>query len=915
MEPEPETAALYERIRKGWKPEGAKVEKMPSAAPGPLLGLCSTFPPGRPSNFPTYLTPFIGRESELQDITRLLLDPERRLLTLIGPGGIGKTRLAIQAAFRASALSAARAADPGAGGSGEDHLPFQDGIFFVPLMALVEAGEMVQATAGALNFTFSNQGGTPPRKQLLDYLCGKDLLLVLDNFEHLLDDVSLGWVADLLGASPRLKLLITSRVWLNLQGEGLYPVAGLSVPAEGSLAELRSPQELAQAYSAINLFARSAAQVKPDFELVPENLPGVIRVCRLVQGMPLGIELAAAWSEMLSPDEIAAEIERSLDFLESDFRDLPDRQRSLRAVFETSWRSLNPEEREVLGSLTVFHGGFTRQAAQQVCGASLKVLLALTHKSWLQVGQGGRYDLHELLHQYVGEIFRQDAAAWRAVRDRHSAYYTDFLQEQGEAMKGPGQRAALESVALEFQNIRDAWLRLLELGRFDELFDLLYGLVHFYRTGVMVTEVDRLLEATRRVASASDSAQGRSLAAAIITIQIILLNYVGVPVLDWLRPDIQAAWELAGGLTQPEQLGVWAALLAQEYAEFVDSEVGIQRLRQVVELLRGSGPVWSLAVALAALGAVLKRLDKPSARRSLEEALELYRKLGNRIGQAETLRMLGEIAVEQGAYAEAVAFLEAGWQVARAAGDTLNEMAILWELGAAYLYLGDFSQAFATFEAQRQGAVKAGWGNIEIFALSTYSFEAVRYGDLDLAREKRLESLALSQRLQDANGLAWNHFEMGEICRVTGDTTAARTWYAQALDLFQKHGISIGIAFYQRGLGEIALSQGDWAEAQAHFDESYRLALEYKHEWATAYALSGLGRAPPVWASSRLPGSALSEAFALARELGNPGLMLLSVDGLATLLLAEGDAEGAARLSAFVLEHYAAWRETHARAT
>ncbi len=257
-----------------------------------------------------------------------------------------------------------------------------------------------------------------------------------------------------------------------------------------------------------------------------------------------------------------------------------------------------------------------------------------------------------------------------------------------------------------------------------------------------------------------------------------------------------------------------------------------------------------------------------------------------------------------------MAFLEAGRQVAGAAGDTLDEMAILWELGAAYLYLGDFSQAFATFEAQRQGAVKAGWGNIEILALSTYSFEAVRFGDLDLAREKRLESLALSQRLQDANGLAWNHFEMGEICRLAGDTAAARTWYDQSLDLFQEYGISIGIAFYQRGLGDIALSQGEWADAQAHFDESYRLAIEFKHEWAAAYALSGLGRAAAGMGQFETSRQRLEQALALARELGNPGLMLLSVDGLATLLLGEGDAEGVAQLSAFVLEYYAAWRET-----
>jgi predicted ATPase/DNA-binding SARP family transcriptional activator len=910
VEPEPETIALYEHIRKGGMAGGSKVEKMPPAAPGSLPTSAQPIKP-QPANFPTFLTLFVGRESELKDITRLLLDPERRLLTLMGPGGIGKTRLAVQAAIQAADL----AADPVTpGGSVKDSKPFQDGIYFVSLIALSEASEIVQATAGALSFAFSSKGGIPPRKQLLDYLCGKDMLLVLDNFEHLLDDISLQWVADLLGASQKLKLLVTSRLWLNLQGEGLYPVGGLSIPDEGSLAELSSPQELTRVYSAINLFTRSAVRAKSSFELSPENLLGVIRVCRLVQGMPLGIELAAAWSEILSPEEIAAEIERSLDFLESDWRDLPERQRSLRAVFETSWRGLSPHERAVLGALTIFHGGFTRQAAQQVCEASLKVLMALNHKSWLQVGQNGRYDLHELLRQYAGEIFRQDETAWLALRDRHSAYYADFLRGQGEAMKGPGERAALEAVALEFQNIRDAWLRLLELGRFPELFDLLYGLVHFLRSGVMLTESKRLLEVTRQAVSAADSAEGRSLVAAIITIQVIWESYVGVPVLDWLSMDIQTAWDLAGGLAQPGPMGAWAALLAQEYTKFVDPELGARRLREVVELLREHGPAWSLAVALAALGAVLKRQDKAEARRCLEEALDLYRKLGSQTGQAETLRELGKIAIEQGAHAEAAAFLEAGRQVAGAAGDILDEMAIQWDLGAAYLYLGEFSQAFATFEAQRLAAKKAGWGSIEIMSLSTYSFEAVRYGDLELAREKRLESLALSRLFQDTNGLAWAHFEMGEVCRVAGDLSAAQTWYAQALNLFQQYGVTIGISFYQRGLGEIALSQGEFEKAQAHFDESYRLARKYSHEWATAYALSGMGRAAAGLEQFETARQRLREALTAARELGNPGLILVSVGGLADLLLREGDTEGAARLSAFVLEYYAAWRETRARA-
>jgi tetratricopeptide (TPR) repeat protein len=465
-------------------------------------------------------------------------------------------------------------------------------------------------------------------------------------------------------------------------------------------------------------------------------------------------------------------------------------------------------------------------------------------------------------------------------------------------MKGPGQRPALEAVALEFQNIRDAWLRQLELGRFGELFDLLYGLAHFFRKGVMLTEVEGLLEATRRAASSGDSPDQRRLAAAITTNQVIWSSYVGFPVLDRRRTDIQTAWELAGGLAEPGSLGVWAALLAQEYAKFIDREVGIQRLREVVDRLRVAGPAWSLATALAALGAVLKSSDKTEARRCLEEALDLYRKLGSQVGQAEALNELGRIAVWQGAHAEAAAFLEAGRQVARAAGDPLDEMAILWDLGAAYLHLGEFSRAFATFEAQRQEAVKAGWASIEIMALSTYSFEAVRYGDLAEAKEKRLACMALSNRLQDTNAISWDHFEMGEICRVEGDFAAARSWYARALDRFQMHGLSIGIGFYHRGLGEIALSQGEWAEALSHFDESFRLARKFHHDWAKAYALSGLGRAAAGLGEFETARQRLREAIAAARELGNPGLMLVSVGGLAALLLGEGDPDGAARLTA-----------------
>jgi predicted ATPase len=399
-----------------------------------------------PHNLPVQPTAFVGRESELVNVRHMLeTDPACRLLTLIGPGGSGKTRLSIQAAL----LMAEQAG-----------VTFPDGVWFVPLAPLSKAEAIVDTIAGTLDLVLYD-GQESPRRQLLDALSQRRLLLLLDNFEHLLTPESVDLVSEILAVAPHVKLLTTSRARLNVPGEQVYLVSGLEIP------EAHDDLTAAAAYSAVQLFQQHAGRARPDFELTAENVTAVIHICRLAQGMPLAIELAAAWLKVLSTGEIAAEIEQSLDILETEWHNVPERQRSLRAVFNSSWQLLNESERAALQGLAIFQGGFTREAAQAVTGISLKGILALADKSWLQRREDGRYQIHELLRQYAAEKLHANPDAWQQVKEKHCTYYVTFLQEQGSMMWGSRQRDAFDAVGDEFENVRLAWDWLVERQEFS----------------------------------------------------------------------------------------------------------------------------------------------------------------------------------------------------------------------------------------------------------------------------------------------------------------------------------------------------------------------------------------------------------------------------------------------------------------
>lgn len=396
-------------------------------------------PPAVPVQLPAPSGALIGRQQELRELQQLLARADCRLITLTGPGGVGKTRLAL-------AVAHLMAEAAGAHQSPE----FADGVFYVALAPLASLDSAAAVMAAGLGLGLS--GALEPKQQLLHYLRSRQVLLILDNLEQLSSGADL--VAELLQASSRCKLLVTSRERLALTGEWVFELSGLAVPPATS--GLVAVHELTS-YSAVTLFVESARRVRANFVLKGEDAAAVARICRLVDGLPLGVELAAAWVHLLACREIAAEIERNLDFLTANRHDLPERHRSLRAAFDYSWQLLTADEQRVLRQLAIFRGGFTRAASNAIVQATLPQLAALMSKSLLMRSGQGRYALPDLIRQYAEEKLAEVGTEAAAVRARHSAWYGDFVSQREKELAGEQQLQAIAALSSEIDNIDAAW--------------------------------------------------------------------------------------------------------------------------------------------------------------------------------------------------------------------------------------------------------------------------------------------------------------------------------------------------------------------------------------------------------------------------------------------------------------------------
>ncbi len=711
-------------------------------------------------HLPSMATLFIERARDLARIVERLRQPDCRLLTLVGAGGIGKTRLAVRAAAEIAG-------------------DYRDGVYFVGLVA-VQQGEFLPAEiANSLNFTL--QGGDP-RGELIEYLARRELLLVLDNFEHLVDHA--GLIADILSHAPQVQILVTSRVWLNLHEEWMLVIDGMDVPTFAD--------QDAEQYSAVQLFNACARRAQADFSL-SDQLETVVKICQMVEGMPLSIELAASWLRVIP----AAEIARSIDlkFLAANIRNLPERHRSVEAVFEYSWDLLPPATAAVLTKLAVFRGVFDRDAAVQVAGASVTILASLLEHSLIRRIDDTYYTIHELLSQFA---FKRLSDA-DSVRDAHLNYYVELTANTDSRIHGRQQTQWLDRLECEHNNLCAAISWSLEQGRANSLelgLSLAASIWEFWLMRGHLSEgrqwLTLLLQATQGVVSTARGAATQ-----------------GAGYLAWIQGE-------------------------HDQAEALHQE-GLA-IREAVGDKAGMGG------SLSNLGVIAwSRGNFAAARSYYERAYAARREADYTLGMASVLNNLSLLMQDQCIYDEAIAYGEQAWALFKELDDLQGMVHVLYNLGAMTYDQGEPARALSIQQEALGYAQQLGDPRIIGGLLQNLGHTLMSLGDLSQARAYLDQSLALVSQVADKQHIGLVQRGFARLALLDGRIDAAQT----AIDLClaalrqSKGDIYLGQALLTQG--DILRAQANLAAAESVYREALSLLLKVNRPQPVAEALYGLG--------------------------------------------------------------------------
>lgn len=663
------------------------------------------------TNLPVMTDPFIGRERELAEVKELIFNPSCRMVTLTGPGGIGKTRLAVH--------TAAEIAEK-----------YSDGVYLISLSPLSATEFIVTRIADELELEIdTHSSDLDPKTQLLDFLRQRNLLLVLDNFEHLVEGAPL--LNEMLAVSPGLNLLVTSRERLNLQDEWTFEVPGLTYPQNGNLEGMEN-------FSAVQLFIERARHADPHFGFEEGNRKAIKCICQLVEGVPLGIELAAAWSNMLSADEILREIETNIDFLASNRRDIPDKHRSLRAVFDYSWNRLTDEQRSGFMKLAVFRGGFTRQAAKDVAGIDLRQLSEFVNKSMLRRLSDGRYTMHELLRSYAGEKLDKEPAAREMVQNLHSGFYLAYLDDRVRDIKGERLKEVREEIRQELENLRKGISWIVGNWQADQARQAMIAYLEFYEVQGFHEGVDvfqslssLVAERLRKTDLVKPHQDPVFLSAQVI--EAYFLSALGeieksekicqdcVPGLDEHAMD----WEITmcnfirginavyrGEFEHSRRLLLHSVEMLDEldhnqdklgqvllWLGWVDYSVGktdqaLAQFQRSYQVLSDDGNLWGTAFALSKLGLIYDELkDFNEAMKYHQEGQKIFIEFGDRAGEAYTTSRMSMAAYGMGNYELAICYGEDGLECFQEIGHRWGMIVSLCRIAFPTMALGRLQEA------------------------------------------------------------------------------------------------------------------------------------------------------------------------------------------------------------------------------
>ncbi len=836
-----------------------------------------------PQNFFPQASPFFGREEEMVEITDLLSRTETRLVTLTGPGGFGKTRLAFQAAA-------------------EVIEKFKDGVFTVSLAPLLSDHLLVASVASAVKFFF--YGPEDPKAQLLAQLREKRMLLVMDNFEHIIEGAEL--VGEMLSAAPGLKILATSREKLGIGAEKVFEVKGLRYPREDSGA----PWE---ASSAVQLFLKGARRVRPDFTLAPEDRAPLLHICRSLEGMPLGLELSATWVGTLTLPEIAGKIESSRDFLATSMPYLPPRHRSLRAVFEYSWILLAEAQKKALKALSVFRGGFTEAAMGKVAGGNAELLEGLARKSLVRRKEG-RWEIHELLKYYAKEKLFDDPREKEKALDAHCRYFAGFTQGLRGEFVGPSESKALEELTAEMGNIREGWARAVERVMEKELDGYLDGLFFIFETKGWFQEAKEtfwsaVLSLKEKYAHSPMPVRSRELLAKLLCrwadFEKNMANF----------PKARQLYEESLKTSQSTPGGPWGWALAgmgivcESEGDHHTAKAFYGKSFKAFWRARDRS---GITLALNHLGHISSLLGNSRAVQSYaRKSLSYSAKDGDQRAMGYSYSILGEDLYEASRFGEARGYFQKGLAAYLQSGDRRGAGWCFTNLGRTAQGTGDFAGALQMYNEST--AVYRDLGDLRALAglanLQGYLEWAVgRYAEAQGFLE---EGLFYYKEVRDPRGQAWSLDLMANLKLAQGEDRQAETLYRQSYALLAKEGLNPkNKAWHAYHLGKLAAFRKDLPESQKWFRQSLKLFENPRDDLGQTLCLIQLGEAACGKGLKTQARSFFRRALKTALSSGLRPALVDGVAGVARLLKEEGDEHQALGFLHLVLAQGACHRET-----
>lgn len=755
LEPSPETTHFFEKIR------GLAAQNQTLS---PRFSIC-------PNNLPRNSIPFIGRENDLNTLSDLLFEPNCHLLTLLGPGGIGKTCLALEVA--------------------NQHLGiFEDGVFFIPLDTAQITHQIIPLVGAALGISFSEQPS--PIERLRQFLQPKNLLLVLDGVERVAQPTQL-FLSEILPACPNLTVLVTSQERLNLHEEQIYEVKGLDFPQESD--DLIAGE--AKQFDAVWLFLEKVQQIKRDFTPSQQELRAIVTICNILEGHPLGIELAAAvvWSQ--SCQEIATELSENLDILISQKINIPDRHRSLRAVFDHSVSFLSPVEKKLFVSLGVFPNGFDPTAIKEIAKIDRNTLAAFLDKSLVYKDETGRYKMHSLVRSFAEEKLNQDVNLLEQTQKCFIQYYIAFIQRQGEIMSGSGQQNAIFDLALDFENWQQACLWAAQRNLTHEIESCLDTLYYYFEIHSRFQEGLQLLGQILELLPHDPSTKlFPLLLARQAALDYRIANY------NQAESNLLQAMQI---LDEKEDAAEFAFCLVKQ-ASITSRRGELEKATHLAQkgllLAEKVNDLKTIGIALYQLGLIEYRSGNANeAQEFLQTSQTASEESGDKRLWGEAANLLGDIACHQGNYDLAKQLFEENLGLYQALGDRMNAAVVLNNLGTIWHVQKDYEQAQRAY-----------------------------YQSLTIARE-----------IGDQPQMAIVLSNLGELAQIQNNFLEARQHYEQGLRIGQLINNPWVVMACLNNLAEVSCIQSECRQAEIFLNQALEIALETQTTTMLVKVLVNLG--------------------------------------------------------------------------